>query len=245
MADKKKWLPLESNPEVMNTYLTSLGVQDPTVAFNDVFGLDADLLAMLPGQVLAMLLVFPITEATDAEADETAKSEAQGALMSLLGTNVFFMKQTIGNACGTIGILHALMNTWVQWQPVKPGSFLDVFAGRMGKSTPEERAAFLVASDDLDKAQAVATAQGVTAPPRPDDDVNLHFVAFVRGPDGTVLELDGRQPFPLVRGVCTSSEGVEGGSFLDVVAGAIKARMALTPESMNYTVTALCKQQAD
>ena len=62
MANEKQWLPLESNPDVMNDYCRgcehapafqrplaershSLGVPS-TWAFHDVYGFDAELLAM-------------------------------------------------------------------------------------------------------------------------------------------------------------------------------------------------------
>lgn len=66
MANEKQWLPLESNPDVMNDYCRrcehaatlqrppaershSLGVPS-TWAFHDVYGFDAELLAMARAQ---------------------------------------------------------------------------------------------------------------------------------------------------------------------------------------------------
>ncbi len=36
----KKWLPLESNPEVLNDFVGKLGYDTSKYAFCDVFGLD-------------------------------------------------------------------------------------------------------------------------------------------------------------------------------------------------------------
>ena len=36
----KKWLPLESNPDVMNSFVEKLGLDITAHAFCDVFGLD-------------------------------------------------------------------------------------------------------------------------------------------------------------------------------------------------------------
>lgn len=40
MAQQKRWLPLESNPEVMNMFASNLGLDVSVAAFCDVFGLD-------------------------------------------------------------------------------------------------------------------------------------------------------------------------------------------------------------
>jgi hypothetical protein len=39
-AEGKKWLPLESNPEVLNDFVSKLGLDMATHSFSDVFGLD-------------------------------------------------------------------------------------------------------------------------------------------------------------------------------------------------------------
>ena len=36
----KRWLPLESNPDVLNSFAKGLGLDVSTYAFCDVFGLD-------------------------------------------------------------------------------------------------------------------------------------------------------------------------------------------------------------
>ena len=44
-----------------------------------------------------------------------------------------------------------------------------------------------------------AANEGSTAPPRPEDEVNLHFVALVQK-HGKLWELDGRKSFPIDHG---------------------------------------------
>lgn len=41
-----QWLPLESNPDVLNGYAWKLGLSE-TFAFHDVYGLEPDLFAMV------------------------------------------------------------------------------------------------------------------------------------------------------------------------------------------------------
>lgn len=36
----KRWIPLESNPDVLNTYVAGLGAQTDQYAFCDVYGVD-------------------------------------------------------------------------------------------------------------------------------------------------------------------------------------------------------------
>lgn len=40
MAAPKKWVPLESNPDVLNDFAAKLGLNTTQFAFCDVYGLD-------------------------------------------------------------------------------------------------------------------------------------------------------------------------------------------------------------
>ena len=64
MSDDKaqRWLPIESNPEVMNKFLHNCGLPADKWAISDVYGLDEALLAMLPQPVLSLMLLFPINK---------------------------------------------------------------------------------------------------------------------------------------------------------------------------------------
>ena len=93
-SGSERWLPIESNPDVMNSFLRKLGVPDDWEV-NDVFGLDEGLLAILPQPVLALMLLFPITEKYK---DYCREVEAKGP--QEVSPKVYYMKQTISNACG-------------------------------------------------------------------------------------------------------------------------------------------------
>lgn len=52
------WLPLESNPDVMNHFIENLGVTS-AYRFIDVWGFDDDLLQYIPQPVYALILLYP------------------------------------------------------------------------------------------------------------------------------------------------------------------------------------------
>jgi ubiquitin carboxyl-terminal hydrolase L3 len=54
---------------------------------------------MVPQPVKAVFLLYPITEKSEAKLESVDNS-----------TNIYFTKQTIPNACGTIAMVHALLN---------------------------------------------------------------------------------------------------------------------------------------
>ena len=98
----KRWLPLEANPEVMNAFARHLGLSDD-FAFHDIYGFDDELLDFVPQPCVAVLLLFPITPATEAiEGEPKPETSSSG--------EPWFARQTVGNACGTMGVLHAALN---------------------------------------------------------------------------------------------------------------------------------------
>lgn len=101
--------PPENNPEVMTSLLHELGLSQQ-VSFHDVYSIDdPDLLAFVPRPVYALLLVFPVSNTYEQfRVDEDQyKQDYEG---SGADEEVMWYKQTIGNACGLIGLLHAASN---------------------------------------------------------------------------------------------------------------------------------------
>ncbi len=94
-SECKVWLPLESNPELMTKYCHQLGVSSD-FQFHDIFGTDPDLLSLVPQPVLAVLLLFPITERS--ESHRLAEAERMRGEQEKIPKNLFFTKQTISNA---------------------------------------------------------------------------------------------------------------------------------------------------
>lgn len=105
---RKHYLPLESNPELFTQLINSLGVN--TLQFQDVYSIDEpDLLSMVSRPVYALVLVFPTTPAYEEQIskEEATRNEYTG---SGAGEDVVWFQQTINNACGLYGILHAVSN---------------------------------------------------------------------------------------------------------------------------------------
>jgi len=129
---RKNWLPLESDPDLMNKYIWRLGVSR-SFEFVEILGVDKDLLSMVPQPVFAVLMLFPVSDASEnhrrRQRDEIANS---GQMYS---DSVYWMKQFIGNACGTIGLIHA---------------FFSKFILETVTLSPEERARALEANPDIE-----------------------------------------------------------------------------------------------
>jgi ubiquitin carboxyl-terminal hydrolase L3 len=100
---------LENNPEVMSSLVHNLGLSK-ALSFHDVFSIDdPDLLAFVPRPASALLLVFPVSRSYEVfrmqEDENRTQYEGKG-----FDEPVLWYKQTIRNACGLIGLLHAVSN---------------------------------------------------------------------------------------------------------------------------------------
>ncbi|KAL9260191.1 Ubiquitin carboxyl-terminal hydrolase 3-like protein [Drosera capensis] len=192
-ASAKWWLPLEANPDVMNQFLWGLGLPEEEAECYDVYGLDEDLLEMVPKPVLAVLFLFPITAEIEAERmkEDSIKKDCSN--------KVYFMKQTVGNACGTIGLLHAIGNITSEIR-LSEGSFLERFFKSTAKMDALERAAFLENDREMEVAHSIAATAGDT---EVSENVDTHFICFACV-DGALYELDGRKSGPVCHG-CSES----------------------------------------
>jgi len=98
----ERWAALESNPEVLSSLASRLGVSEGW-GVCEVLGLDADCLEIVPQPVAALILCHP--RSFDAVVHpSTNKTVLNG---------VWHMRQLPGkldSACGTIALVHALVN---------------------------------------------------------------------------------------------------------------------------------------
>lgn len=188
----------------MSHLVHQLGLS-PSLGFTDVFSLDEpDLLALVPRPSHALLLVFPVSKTY-----ESSRITEDGFLPEYSGSGpqepVTWFKQTIRNACGLIGLLHTVSNGEAR-NHILPGSDLEGLLKDAEGLEPNQRADLLYESKALESAHADAAKLGDTQAPGAEDDVDLHFVAFVKGADGKLWELDGRRKGPLERGVLGPEE---------------------------------------
>ncbi|KAJ9147663.1 hypothetical protein P3X46_029798 [Hevea brasiliensis] len=221
----KRWLPLEANPDVMNQFLWGLGLPESEAECYDVYGLDEELLEMVPKPVLAVLFLYPITQQSEEERmrQEGVKKEH--------GSKVYFMKQTVGNACGTIGLLHAVGNINSDIKLLE-GSFLDKFFKSTAKMDPLERAAYLENDREMEVAHSVAATAGDT---EASDNVDTHFICFACV-EGELFELDGRKSGPISHGASSPS------NLLQDAAKVIRNMIQKNPDSLNFNVIAISKK---
>ena len=81
---------------------------------------------------------------------------------------------------------------------------------------PVERAELLYNSQALESAHQSAASQGQSNAPDAADDIDLHFVCFVKDAKNHLWEMDGRRKGPLNRGQLTESEDVLSDKALDL-----------------------------
>jgi ubiquitin carboxyl-terminal hydrolase L3 len=229
MSSQKRWFPLESNPEIMNRYIRNLGVEGD-YEFTDVFGLDDDLLLMVPQPVLAILLLYPITK--ENESAHFKKDQEIATNGQTLSNDVYFLKQTVGNACGTVGIIHAIANNKDKFT-LKDDAFFKEFLTSTGTQSADERAKALEQNEKVEVAHGSSAQEGVQSF---DMDTNLHFVCFVEK-NGHLYELDGRRPQPVNHGPTTTD------NLLYDAAKVVRQYMEINPNEVNWSIVALSAAQ--
>lgn len=110
-----------------------------------------------------------------------------------------FYRQRITHACGLIGLLHCITNP--TRSAIVPGSDLDKLVQQARPLQPEARARMLHDSEVLEAAHDAAAHTGQSVPPVRGDCPDQAFIAFVKGSDGHLYELEGRRKGPIDRGL--------------------------------------------
>jgi ubiquitin carboxyl-terminal hydrolase L3 len=227
----ESWVPLEANPEVMSKYVQRIGVPSRWELV-DVLGLDDEQLSWVPKPVLAVLLLFPCSEQYEKhKREEDARLKADPPKVP---DDVFYVKQTIRNACGTMALIHAVANN-ADEIGLEEGKFKQ-FLRDAKNLDPAARGALLTECQGVISAHTELANEGQSATPNADDPIYHHFVAFVHK-GGRLYELDGSKSFPIDHGATTPE------TLLEDCAKICKAFMERDPADVNFTVIALATAQ--
>eukprot|EP00457_Paulinella_chromatophora_P010132 gb/GEZN01010223.1/.p1 GENE.gb/GEZN01010223.1/~~gb/GEZN01010223.1/.p1 ORF type:complete len:327 (-),score=47.24 gb/GEZN01010223.1/:238-1218(-) len=219
----KRWVWLESNPEVMNQYLNKLGVRNHRLV--DIYGTDPELLDMVEGPVRSVLLLFP------------HKPSSQ-TLSPTQHPSVWHTYQYVRGACGSVGLLHAVMNNLDNIE-LDDNSFYGKFAADSRHLTPAARAALFYQNEEVEAIhQQTARADGTSQDTSYSTNQNLHFNAFVHRAGG-LYELDGLKAGPVFHGPTTPATLLQ-----DAVRVIETQFMAKDPSNINFTMMALVPSNA-
>ena len=226
-----RWFPLESNPALVNEYVQKLGFDTSLYEFVDVFSTEDWALQMIRQPVAAVIMLYPLTEA-----QTNCKDDPDSILRPSDNQKVWFIKQRIGNACGTIGLLHSLLNTP---EPIRASFQADSWLAKFREDTP-------VALDPMEKAkhleddnkiaalheEATSSETNQTSRGNVEDRVLTHFVALVHV-DGHLYELDGRKEGPVQHGTTSPT------TLLQDSCRVVKKFMERDPGELRFTILAL------
>ena len=211
---------MESNPEVMNSFFKKIGVK-PHITVVDVLGFDEELLQTIRGKVEGILLCYPIQGNTDCRVDEDAKRR------------LYFMRQTIRNACATMALVHLLANQCTD-EDFEPNSSIKQFIKESKQLEPEKKANKFESCEAVANAHAGASEEGQTEAPPASSPVEYHFISFIHN-NCTIYEMDGRKHGPVNHGP-TKNE-----TFLKDAIQVVKKFVDLSTTNPNFSIQAVTR----
>jgi len=227
---KVHWVPLESNPDMLTQFASKGGLPEGW-QFVDIFGTDDELLAMVPQPVLAVTLLFECSQ--NIKAFKEKQREEINASGQTISDDLIYMKQYVGNACGTIATIHSVLNN-AELVGLAEDTPLGKFLSTIKEKTPEEAGNMLADAADLHEASQESAQGGQTAAPEATANVDHHFIAFVEK-GGDVYELDGAKAFPV-------NHGKSEGDLLKKAISVVKTNfMNVDPDSVQFNMMALAK----
>lgn len=211
---------MESNPEVMNAFLRRVGVKDH-INIVDILGFDDELLQMVEGKVEGVLLCYPLKGQTDNSVDEDAKSR------------LYFMRQTIRNACATMALIHLLANKCKD-DDFEPDSSIKEFIRESQQLEPEKKANKFESCETIASAHERSSVEGQTEAPAAAEPVEYHFISFIYDND-TIYEMDGRKHGPINHGPTTPE------TFLKDAIQVVRKFVNINPSNPNFSMQALTR----
>ncbi|XP_034712982.1 ubiquitin carboxyl-terminal hydrolase isozyme L1 [Etheostoma cragini] len=218
-----EWTPMEINPEMLNKMMSKLGVGG-NWRFVDVLGLESEQLSAVPKPCCALMLLFPLTQQHESFRQQQADKVAGGS-------EVYFLKQTAVNSCGTIALLHAVANNKSKLT-FDSDSALKKFLDETANMSADDRAKHLEKNQAICEAHNEVAVQGQCRLEA--DKVNFHFIAFVNV-NGQLYEFDGRMDGPVKHGA-TKDE-----SFIMDASKLCRGFMEREQGEVRFSAVALCQ----
>ncbi|CAI5757479.1 unnamed protein product [Candida verbasci] len=198
MADSKSVIPLESNPTIFTDLAHKLGVS-PILQFHDVYSLtDHELLSFLPQPIYAIILLFPLTK--NYETYKTQQDSQKQPYSNENKDKIKWFKQTIANGCGLYALLHILSN--LPHDLIIKNSKISNIINQISNQdlTIDDESKIIENLENSIKLDENFGEKGTTEIP---EEVNLHFITFIKSKDNHLYELDGRRNGPIDLGECT------------------------------------------
>lgn len=221
MEDPPKWLHLESNPDVMTNFLVDIGMSAEWSVV-DLIGIDEDVLGFVPQPVAAVIFLYPSSVHDSAEEGDTSFNQS-----------VYFMKQVIRNACGTIALLHGVGNNLDKIQ-LRDGSPLKTYFESVDSLSPLDKGIELSKNSEIRQSHELHALQGQTTTPNLDEKIDNHFVALVER-NGRIYRLNGSKSGPVDHGPSSQE------TFLYDAAAVCRQFIAKHPDCHSYTALAILK----
>ncbi|OHS98360.1 Ubiquitin carboxyl-terminal hydrolase isozyme L3 [Tritrichomonas foetus] len=194
MSDDGDLTPLSNDPESLTEYCIRIGLDPETFSFNEIFSFDEEMLQMVPRPVYSVIFLYPVG------GDDGPLEQRHSEEIKLSGSVPWFTLQTVPNACGTIAVIHSILNNQERFNII-PDSWISKFISKSKEMTPEQRAEYIEGNDEIQELHEDAAVEDDT--PVTEDSSTNHFIAFVKH-DGKLWELDGRKPQPICHGPAES-----------------------------------------
>jgi ubiquitin carboxyl-terminal hydrolase L3 len=243
------WKPIEANPEILKDYTKRLGGPEKC-EFYDVFSIEDWAIDMLPPDIDGLLLVYSITtlsslkdEERNFEYNEKIKNNAA---LSNIHKSIWFMKQTVENACGTVALFHLFANG--NRSLLQSNGVLNNFLVKTESMNPLERGEAFEHAPCISAAHHAIENEGQSRLRSEDNElhhsfnVNEHFIAFKNYGD-YIVELDGRKNQPLLyEKKCFANKTTvqSSNSFIRTALVLIQQYyMSLNPTDIRFTIIAV------
>lgn len=134
--EENNWMPLESNPEVVNPFIQKMGLKTDLYSFQEMLAIEEWALEMIPQPVLGVMMLYQITPVQTAFTNQ----EADSLDPTSVPADMFYMKQYAQNACGTIALFHIILNAYKKHpEIIEENSYLKKFLNDFKNSNPEEK----------------------------------------------------------------------------------------------------------